>query len=395
MGNTLRALLRMPTTRVGIAVAVMFQLIFSVVWMTGYDGVSDNAGNLKVAVVNEDQQLGLTVAKRIGEQMPFAVVEMNSLEEAQQKLDRRDVQMIVHIPAQFSAAVMSPESKGTLDFYINESNPATVKNMMTGAAGGITAAVNRIAVQNGTQAVLTGLNVPAEQAAAMAAGISERVTNEFHYTNPVSSMSKQMVPMMMVLASYVGSMLLAMNVEQSSAAIAGGHSKWKRFAARQIINAAAAIAVSLIGTTLVVLFGGSAAQGFITLWGFQALFLFAFMSTAQIFVLLLGPAGMVFNIILLSAQLVSSGAMVPRELLSDFFYRLGGLFPATYAVEGVMNVLFGGPDVSEPALALLWIILAALGLSVLAVLARKEKHAFASSAAEPAQSSALHAKPTV
>jgi len=36
--NALRALAKQPTTIIGIAAALLFQLIFTVVWMTGYDG---------------------------------------------------------------------------------------------------------------------------------------------------------------------------------------------------------------------------------------------------------------------------------------------------------------------------------------------------------------------
>ncbi|WP_156807447.1 hypothetical protein [Effusibacillus pohliae] len=35
-------------------IALMFQVVFGVVWMTGYDGVSDNVKKLKIAVVNRD-----------------------------------------------------------------------------------------------------------------------------------------------------------------------------------------------------------------------------------------------------------------------------------------------------------------------------------------------------
>lgn len=373
MRNVLKDLLKLPTTKVGIASAVMFQLIFSVVWMTGYDGVTDNASNLKVAVVNDDQGIGAKAAEGIGEGLPFETVGAENLKAAQDMLERRDVQMVVHIPADFTAKVSAAETKGTLEFYINESNPATIKNMMSGAANGITAAVNRMAVQTGTQAAFAAVNIPEQQASAMAAGLSERITSEFHFSHPVSSMSKQMVPMMMVLASYVGSMLLAMNLEQSSLAVSGRHSRWSRFGARQIINVAAAVIVALVGTSLVTMLGGSAEQGFAALFLFQALFLFTFMTTAQVFVLLLGPGGMVFNIILLSAQLVSSGAMVPRELLSEFYHGLGNVVPATYAVEGVMNLLFGGPGVTQPAAGLFSILFAAFVLSAGAAAVRREK----------------------
>jgi YhgE/Pip-like protein len=375
MGQVLKAFFALPMTKVGIATAVLFQLIFSVVWMTGYDGVNDHADQLRVAVVNEDAGFGAAVADALKTQLPFQVEAVDGLADAQTRLNERDVQMVVHIPADFSAAASAPESRATLHYYINESNPVTIKNMMAGAASQVTTTVNAMAAQNGVKAALVQLQLPEAQAGAMAEGLTTRVEGDVVYSNPVKSLASQMVPMMMVLASYVGSMLLAMNLEQSSLALASRFGKWERFGARQLINVGTAVVVALFGVSFVTLFGGSSSSVFFELWGFQSLFLFAFMSMAQIFLLLFGPSGMVFNIILLSAQLVSSGAMVPRELLSGFYRSLGDVMPATYAVEGLMDLLFGGPSVAGVSVSLSIVIAICLAASVAATAARRMKAA--------------------
>ncbi|MNC51780.1 hypothetical protein D3C75_1010860 [compost metagenome] len=51
---------------------------------------------------------------------------------------------------------------------------------------------------------------------------------------------------------------------------------------------------------------------------------------------------MLFNIAMLSLQLVTSGALVPRFLLNDFYRSFSEVLPATYAVEGLMSLQFGG-----------------------------------------------------
>ncbi len=193
--------------------------------------------------------------------------------------------------------------------------------------------------------------------------------------NPVTTFAKQMVPMMMVLASYIGSMLLAVNLEQASLALASRFGKWQRFSARQMINLGTAVVVSFVGVTFVSLFTGWPAGNIMLLWGFQALFLFAFMSLAQIPLLLIGPLGAVVNIFLLSSQLVSSGSMVPRELLSGFYQTYGNLMPATYAVEGLMNLMFGGPSVTRLSLTMLILIIVLLAVSASAAAARQMKKA--------------------
>ncbi|KEQ21566.1 hypothetical protein ET33_37050, partial [Paenibacillus tyrfis] len=81
--------------------------------------------------------------------------------------------------------------------------------------------------------------------------------------------------------------------------------------------------------------------------------------------LLFGMSGMLMNILLLSVQLVTSGAMMPRELLSAFYLRLGESLPAFYAVEGSMDILFGGTGTGASAVSLLAFIVLSAGISVL------------------------------
>jgi len=289
-------------------------------------------------------------------------------------LNERELQMVITIPANFTESMKSQEGTASIQYSINESNPALIKSMMSSIAGQVTATVNKEAVGQGVQAILTQAKLPAEQAAGASALLSERVTSDFTYTNPVKGMNNQMVPMMMVLASYVGAMIMGMNLEQSSmAAAASGVGKWHRFAARNVINIVAAVIVSLVGSSLVLALGGQAEHGFLAMWGFQALFVLTFMFLSQLFLLLLGMGGMLLNIIVLSAQLVSSGAMVPRELLSDFYLGLSKLLPATYAVEGNMNLLFGGAGNGGAVTGLLLIMVVSLALGAVIVGLRKNR----------------------
>ncbi|MBH5320039.1 ABC transporter permease [Paenibacillus sp. GSMTC-2017] len=367
MTSALKAFMKRPTTVVGIVTSLMFQIIFSVIWMTGYNGVTDRVDKLRIAIVNEDAGMGKEIAVNLVKSLPFDMVQSDSLEAAKGELNERNLQMIVYIPSDFSKQVTVAEGQASLTYFINESNPALIKSIMSGATTQITAEVNKSAVSMGIQNTLTAVNVPLEQAVAASASLSQRVTSDVQSSNIVQGMNNQMVPMMMVLASYVGAMIIGMNLEQSSIALAGTICKWRRFAARSVINIVAAIIVALVGSTLLVAFGGQIEQGFLQLWGFQLLFLLTFMFVSQMFLYVFGIAGMLFNIILLSAQLVVSGAIVPRELLSEFYTNLGTVLPATYAVDGTMNILFGGPGVGSHVWMLIVISIAAIAISAVAV----------------------------
>ncbi|MFF2483330.1 YhgE/Pip domain-containing protein [Paenibacillus sp. NPDC058071] len=377
MKSTLKAFFKRPTTIVGIVTALMFQIIFSVVWMTGYNGVTDRIDHLKIAIVNEDQQFGQQIAPKLEKELPFSMSQMNSLEEAKVQLNERELQMVIYLPADFTQKASSPEGHASVQYFLNESNPALIKSMMSSVANQVTAEVNKQAVAAGIQQTLgqVAAQLPAEQASAVAQGLSERVKADIQSSNVVSGMNNQMVPMMMVLASYVGAMIMGMNLEQSAMGVSGSTTRWNRFAARSVINIVSAVFVSLVGVSLIAAFGGQMEQGFLNLWLFLFVTLVTFMFISQMFLYWFGMAGMLFNIILLSSQLVTSGAIVPRELLSGFFVRLGDLLPATYAVEGGMNLLFGGPGMGKDIAVLLLFTVVGLVVSAIAVAVKRQRTA--------------------
>ncbi len=365
-----QAFLQLPTTRVGIITAILFQLIFAVVWMTGYHGITDRLNQLSVAVVNEDKAFGDEVVNGLNGKLPVQLKTGLTMEQAQQELQARDIQMIVEIPADFGTTITST-NPAQLHYLVNESNPVMIKNMMTGIADGITASVNKVAIENGLQTVLgSSGQMSAQQTQGMATALSQRVVSNIESVNPVQGMNNQMVPMMMILASYVGAMIMGQNFEISSRALAVRFGRWARMTVRLLVTAGASVVVSLVGTSLVAVLGGQLGHGFFALWGFQALFLLTFMLVSQMFLFVFGMAGMLFNILILSAQLVSSGAMMPRELLPAFYQGLGEIFPATYAVQGLMNILFGGSGTAKDCLALVIIMIVAL-LIIVAATSRK------------------------
>ncbi|MBN2980165.1 MULTISPECIES: YhgE/Pip domain-containing protein [Cohnella] len=359
--KTIKLFMKRPTTWVGIATALMFQLIFSIVWMTGYEGVTDRMDRLHVGIVNEDALMGDAVSQlRAG--LPVQTELLESMDAAMDRLDKRELQMIVRIPATFSADAAAADRQAEIEYVVNESNPALIKSMMTSISAQVTAQANKAAVGKGVEQMLLQARQPAEQASAASGALAERVVGNVRSVNPVAGMNNQMVPMMMVLASFVGSMIMSMNLEQSSMALAASAGRWRRFGARSLLNLAAAIVVSLVGAALILSLGGQAEQGFFALWGLLFVILLSFLFVTQMFLLLFGPAGMLFNILLLSIQLVSSGAMVPRELLGDFYVELGKFLPATYAVESGMDVLFGGAGAGR-AIGIL-LLIAAIGAGV-------------------------------
>lgn len=373
MGHTLKLFFQQKTTVVGLITMLFFQLVFAVVWMNVYDDVTTRTEQLHIGVVSEDGAVGAEIAKNLLTLLPFEMETPTNLAEAKEQLNARDLQAVIYIPADFSAQLQQQGEKAQLQVLVNESNPAMVKTVGQQVLGEVTKNVNREVTQNGIVAALGQLRVPAEQAQGIAAGVTDRVEGSYTAINPISNFSLQMVPMMVVLASYVGSMLLSMQLTVTATIITSRTNRWKRFLARQIINAGAAVGIGLTATGILYLFDVEPVAGFLELSGFLILTLFSFLAFAQMFLFLFGQAGMLFNIISLSLQLATSGTMLPRELLSDAFYHVGNFLPATYAVQGNMNLLFGGTGTGGAVAGLLWITLAAYGVTVIGVLIHKDK----------------------
>lgn len=102
-------------------------------------------------------------------------------------------------------------------------------------------------------------------------------------------------------------------------------------------------------------------------WFFLFLAFLTFVSLTQLSIVLFGPGGMIFNIILLSLQLVSAGVMVPREMLPLFYEKISAVLPATYVAEAFFTTPFGESNIFSDVLALVIILLSILVLTVLRI----------------------------
>ncbi|WP_274364727.1 YhgE/Pip domain-containing protein [Paenibacillus thermotolerans] len=317
-----------PQTTIAVVVALMAQLIFCIVWMTAYNGVLDRVDKLQIAVVNEDGPFGEQLEQQLQNNLPFQISAVPK-EQALQQLEKRQVHMVITIPAGFGESLSAPETTAKLSYVMNASNPQLAANVMQSAVTKITGELNH----------------------------RQKVDSSVQVLHPVDGMNNQMVPMMLVLASYVGAMLMAMNVHQAADAIGGSLSRWQHFAVRTGLIVFAAALISIVGSGLIVLLGGQMQSSFFIFWLFHFLTMATFMFFAQLFLMVFGMAGMFFNMAALSLQLVTSGTIVPKQMLSGFYQHLGQFLPATYAVEGFMNLQFGGIQTEKDVWTLLALIM--------------------------------------
>lgn len=365
--KTLKQFFKHPETIIGISTAVAFLLIFFCVWMTAYDGVNNRIDKLKIGLVNEDQQIGSMIEKKVVKNVPFEVKMYQSIDSAKKDMNQSKLDMVMHIPAIFSSRLQE-NGKPEINYFINQANATLAKQIMDGAAKNITQSINKNVYNYKQQLILSNLqeqlgkNIPSnELAQEFSKGISQAleslniqsVQTTVEKTNNVDGFAPTMVPMMMVLASYVGSMIMSLNMNIVSSKIKSNYNKWSIFLVRQIINIGASILLSGITLLLFAIFNIELHTSIMESGIFQIFVYFSFLSLTQMFVILFGPGGMLFNILALSLQLVTSGVIIPKTMLSSFYQTIGSYLPATYASNGYYSLIFGGMSLTTEMMALL------------------------------------------
>ncbi|WP_416825798.1 YhgE/Pip domain-containing protein [Ectobacillus polymachus] len=381
--KTLKNFFKHRETFIGIATAFAFLFIFFCVWMTAYDGVTDRIDQLKVGLVNEDGQMGATIEKNLKENLPFSVNSYGSVVQAKEDMDKRKIDMVIQIPANFSS-LLKENNKTEIKYFINQANSSLTKQIMAGATKDITQTINKNVYSYQQQFILS--NLPKELSSAipseeLAQKISSNITqvlsslnidsihSSVEKTNNTDGFAATMLPLLIVLSSWVGAMIMSLNLNSVATQLKAIHSKWSIFLTRQFIHIAVSIILAFVTILFIYLFHIKLNTNVFETWMFQTLVFFSFLSVTHMFLILFGPAGMVFNIISLSLQLVTSGIIVPKALLSDFYQVIGSYFPATYVSDGYYTIIFGGTDLSHDMNILLLIsiitIFTAIGRIVL------------------------------
>ncbi|HFJ9453107.1 hypothetical protein CN268_18450 [Bacillus anthracis] len=360
--DTLKQFLKRPGTYVGMLVALSFQLIFFCVWLTAYDGVNERVDQMRIAIVNEDVNIGNKIAEGLQRNLPFQVKAERSVEKANQEMNDHVYDMIIEIPASFSKDI-NETGKSNLNFHINQANAMMAKQMMEGAAKQIRDNVNKEVASYKKQAIVGKLQAVGPENVEVIKGLTEdSIDFTIHKVNDTKGFSVNMVPLMIVLASFVGAMIMSMELSKVAIEVKGS---WSNFLSRQIINGTVSILLACITIGLMKGFQIEMHETVGSIWVFQAIVFFAFLSLTQMFLTVFGNAGMIFNIISLSLQLVSSGVIVPHEMLSKTYQTIGELFPATYAANGYYTIVFGGVSLERNIISLLVIVLVTQSVAVM------------------------------
>ncbi|MED1421603.1 YhgE/Pip domain-containing protein [Bacillus smithii] len=380
--KTLKGFFKHSETIIGILTAFVFLLIFFCVWMTAYDGVTDRVHQLKVGLVNQDDQLGLTMEKTLIENLPFKTKVYHSVDSAKKEMNKRKLDMVIQIPENFTSQLQKNDET-EIKYLINQANSSLAKQIMDGTSKDITEKMNEKIYTYKQKVIVSNLSnqikneIPSKEVAQhLSSNISEvfqslkvhSVQASIEKVNNVKGFAVTMVPLLVVLSSWVGAMIMSLNLHIVAKKLKNSYSKWSIFLTRQVINIGASILLAVITLLFLNIFNIHLNEIIFKASIFQILVFFSFLSFTQMFVVLFGFAGMVFNILSLSLQLVTFGVIVPKEMLSNFYQTIGSFLPASYVANGYYTLTFGGESLSTDMMPLLLVSVITLFVSVVKVL---------------------------
>lgn len=338
--HTCKAFLSIVQTKIGLVFAVFVPLLFTIVWMTGYNGATERLDQLKVGIVNEDGRSGAVIIERMIQQMPYQSVMYSSLQQAQQQMDQGEVMMVIAIPAEFTEQGSSKQS-AQLSYYVNEANSDIAKSMMEASAPAISAAVGKQAFGDVQEQI---------------------VSTNIIKTHSIRNFAISMLPMILGFVTYIGVMTMNIQLNLASMMLKRSHRKWDIFWGRQLLLVGVSLFGSLIVTSVAMLFADTAAS-FWQMWGFHMLVYAASIGVTQMAFALFGNAAPLFNVALIPLQLMTAGNIIPAAMLTPFYRHIGSFLPAPNAIQGYLRLIYNDAPVGSFVLNLLLITLITWGVT--------------------------------
>lgn len=356
-----------------IFMVIFYQIIMMGAFIPGYSAIPKNIDEIKIAIVNEDEQYGKTIENQLKDSLPFKhILSGESLKDSKEQLNDRDIQLIIHIPNDFSSNLQNAELKPDINFYVNEANPAMITSVMNQVISNIDAELNKSFSVNYAKGVLINMNVPEKQATELANSMEDQLHTNIVTINKVpAGLNNQMAPMFLTLVSYVGAMIASMLLAKAYVHLKGSMGKWRTFFNMQAVSVLIALIAPIVGILIVNLIHGYGGEIFMKLWMHHALQLFVSLQFTFIFSLLLGDGGMLVNLPLLLLQTIACGAVMTREVMYGFYRAISYVSPMYYTVQSDFSILFGGGHIKGQVLTLALIGVIALVINALIVMFKR------------------------
>lgn len=347
--KTFLKILKNPGIIGAIVMAVFYQVMFIGIFMYGYSAIPKNMDELKVTIVNEDTKFGKEMATQIKEQLPFQTNISKSLDNAKEKLNDRDIHLVIHIPKDFSEKLAKQGEKVQLDYFINQSNPAMVSSTMSQVTSQISTTMNQQFTVQTAQGIFQSMKMPEAQAKQLAADLPTKLESNVINSNKVpAGMHNQMAPFFITMVSFVGAMIFSMIVMGVASAVKHVYGKWETFWAIQGVTLLTSIVAPVIGIAIYfAMTGNFDSEVFFKMWASHALEMFGAIQFMSIFSLLLGQKSIFVNLPFMLVQTISSGAVLTQGMMPGFFKAISYISIMFYSVQIDFSIMFGGGKIVE------------------------------------------------
>lgn len=323
----------------GLIVPILVQLIMLLILVPPIQAMTDNTDQLSIAVVTNGSPIGEQAAGQLKKALPFKVKTVRNKKKAIAQMNNGDEQMVMVFPKNLMQTKQ-------LEFDINEAVPPTVKSIMNQTAGQIT----------------DKLNSQLSHEKAVKAKII-KIHNAKGELNAV-------LPLEIFLTTFVAAILMIL-IQYNALQKNPIGSRWKTFLVHQIANASAAIIFPIGLWIIIAAYGVHLSVSIGTLWFFMSLVFFILALFIQMFVYFFGIAGEGLAALFLLIQIISCGIILPTLLLPAFYRALAPWLPGYYYGKGIYTILFGGSSLSASITALIWMGIAFLAVSAIAIFTRK------------------------
>lgn len=333
--------------KASIFMGIFYAIAMLLIFLLGYSALPGNMDELKVAIINDDAgESGSQIAEQLTESLPFKIDTELTNEKALDKLGDNKYALVIHIPETFTENAQKGES-AQIDFTVNEASATMVSSAMNSVVTEINNQLSTSFSTQTAQGVLLNMNVPEEQATAIAEQIVTAYVGNYVIMNDVpDGMHNSMLPMFLTMACYVGAMIAAMQLVGAFKLSRGKASKVKLFTYVQ----GSALIIAVVSTIFALIVAFSIADLdtsiIFKLAGQQILLYMAAFNVCAIFTFLIGEAGMIINIPVLLSQTIANGATMPREMMYGFFNFVSHISPMYYSVQSYYAVMFGSTEQS-------------------------------------------------
>lgn len=360
--------MRHPGFIASVFMGIFYAIVLLFIYLIGYSASPANTNKLKIAIVNDDAgELGEQIAKQLDNSLPFKIEWDDENEKALQKLDDNKVALVIHIPEDFSANVQKGET-AEIDFTVNEATPSVVSSSMHSIVNKVNEQFSASFSTQTAQRILMNLNVPEEQAAAMAKRIENAYVGNYIIKNDVpDGMQNTMLPMFLTLASYTGAMIASLQLVQAYKSNRGKASRFKLFGYVQLSALIIAVVSSIFELISAYLITDLNTAIVFKVAGQQILLYMASFNLCAIFTFLFGQLGAIINIPVLLLQSIANGATMPREMMYGFYEVVSYITPMYYSVNSYYAVMYGSTKQSPFIFGLLAVGVGALLINLLVV----------------------------